>query len=147
MTLSRCLQFFKDIVLFDKEKEIARTILKEIVARLQFLIDVGLDYITLARNSATLSSGESQRIRLRNVDRLRPHRVLYVLDEPSIGLHQRDNERLLETLRRLRDLDNTVIVVEHDHDAIVSSDYVIDLGPAPGRTGSSCLSGHPKGIV
>lgn len=135
MTLSRCLQFFKDIVLSDKEKEIARTILKEIRARLQFLIDVGLDYITLARNSATLSSGESQRIRLATQIGSGLTGVLYVLDEPSIGLHQRDNERLLETLRRLRDLDNTVIVVEHDHDAIVSSDYVIDLGPGAGENG------------
>jgi excinuclease ABC subunit A len=135
MTLSRCLEFFKDIILSDKEKEIARTILKEIRARLQFLIDVGLDYITLARNSATLSSGESQRIRLATQIGSGLTGVLYVLDEPSIGLHQRDNERLLETLRRLRDLDNTVIVVEHDHDAIVSSDYVIDLGPGAGENG------------
>lgn len=135
MTLSRSWQFFKDIALNDKEKEIARTILKEISARLQFLIDVGLDYITLARNSATLSSGESQRIRLATQIGSGLTGVLYVLDEPSIGLHQRDNERLLATLRRLRDLDNTVIVVEHDHDAIVSSDYVIDLGPGAGENG------------
>jgi excinuclease ABC subunit A len=145
MTLSRCLQYFKGIDLTDKEKEIARTILKEISARLQFLIDVGLDYITLSRNSATLSSGESQRIRLATQIGSGLTGVLYVLDEPSIGLHQRDNERLLDTLRRLRDLDNTVIVVEHDHDAIVSSDYVIDLGPGAGENGGHLVfQGTPE---
>jgi excinuclease ABC subunit A len=145
MTLSRCRQFFIEIALADKDKEIARTILKEISARLQFLIDVGLDYITLSRNSATLSSGESQRIRLATQIGSGLTGVLYVLDEPSIGLHQRDNERLLATLRRLRDLDNTVIVVEHDHDAIVSSDYVIDLGPGAGENGGYLVfQGTPK---
>ena len=145
MTLSRCLQYFKDLMLTDKEKEIARTILKEIGVRLQFLIDVGLDYITLARNSATLSSGESQRIRLATQIGSGLTGVLYVLDEPTIGLHQRDNQRLLATLQRLRDLDNTVIVVEHDHDAIVSSDYVIDLGPGAGENGGRLVfQGTPE---
>ncbi len=135
MTIEECSRFFESVKLTDKEKEIARTILKEIASRLKFLLDVGLDYISLSRNSATLSSGESQRIRLATQIGSGLTGVLYVLDEPSIGLHQRDNERLLTTLKRLRDLDNTVIVVEHDYDAIVSSDYVVDLGPGAGERG------------
>ena len=147
MTIARGLEFFKGIDLIDKEREIARTILKEITARLQFLIDVGLDYITLSRHSATLSSGESQRIRLATQIGSGLTGVLYVLDEPSIGLHQRDNERLLATLRKLRDLDNTVIVVEHDHDAIVSSDYVVDLGPGAGENGGHLVfQGTPEAL-
>jgi len=155
MTISKCIDFFKNIELSSKEQEIARVILKEINSRLRFLIDVGLDYITLSRNSATLSSGESQRIRLATQIGSGLTGVLYVLDEPSIGLHQRDNERLLATLRRLRDIDNTVIVVEHDHDAIVSADYVIDLGPGAGENGGGLvfqgtpeeLSRHPDSIT
>jgi len=155
MTISKCIDFFKNIELSSKEHEIARVILKEINSRLRFLIDVGLDYITLSRNSATLSSGESQRIRLATQIGSGLTGVLYVLDEPSIGLHQRDNERLLATLRRLRDIDNTVIVVEHDHDAIVSADYVIDLGPGAGENGGGLvfqgtpeeLSRHPDSIT
>lgn len=155
MTISRCLEFFRNIELGSKEQEIARVILKEINSRLRFLIDVGLDYITLSRNSATLSSGESQRIRLATQIGSGLTGVLYVLDEPSIGLHQRDNERLLATLRRLRDIDNTVIVVEHDHDAIVTADYVIDLGPGAGENGGMVvfqgtpneLSQHPDSIT
>ena len=135
MTIARCLKFFNALEITEKEREIAKTILKEITARLTFLIDVGLDYITISRNSATLSSGESQRIRLATQIGSGLTGVLYVLDEPSIGLHQRDNERLLATLKRLRDLDNTVIVVEHDHDTIVTSDYVVDLGPGAGENG------------
>ncbi len=135
MNIGTCIEFFFGLSLSEKEMEIARVILKEITARLRFLIDVGLDYITLSRNSATLSSGESQRIGLATQIGPGLTGVLYVLDEPSIGLHQRDNERLLDTLRRLRDLDNTVIVVEHDHDAIISSDYVVDLGPGAGENG------------
>ncbi len=139
MTITECSKFFHSIKLTEKEKEIARTILKEIVSRLKFLIDVGLDYISLSRNSATLSAGESQRIRLATQIGSGLTGVVYVLDEPSIGLHQRDNERLLNTLRRLRDLDNTVIVVEHDHDAIVSSDYIVDLGPGAGENGGNLV--------
>ncbi len=139
MTITECSKFFHSIKLTEKEKEIARTILKEVVSRLKFLIDVGLDYISLSRNSATLSAGESQRIRLATQIGSGLTGVVYVLDEPSIGLHQRDNERLLNTLRRLRDLDNTVIVVEHDHDAIVSSDYVVDLGPGAGENGGNLV--------
>ncbi|MCX8111188.1 MAG: excinuclease ABC subunit UvrA, partial [Syntrophorhabdaceae bacterium] len=155
MTIAKCIDFFRDIELSSKEKEIARVILKEINSRLKFLIDVGLDYITLSRNSSTLSSGESQRIRLATQIGSGLTGVLYVLDEPSIGLHQRDNERLLATLRRLRDIDNTVIVVEHDHDAIVSADYVVDLGPGAGENGGRLvfqgtpdeLSRHPDSIT
>ena len=112
-----------------QRQEIARRILREIVERLKFLVDVGLDYLTLARGSATLSGGESQRIRLASQIGSGLTGVLYVLDEPSIGLHQRDNERLLGTLRRLRDLGNTVLVVEHDEDAIRAADHLIDIGP------------------
>src|SRR5205807_9752059 len=109
-----------------KRREIAKRILKEISDRLSFLNDVGLDYLTLARASGTLSGGESQRIRLASQIGSGLTGVLYVLDEPSIGLHQRDNARLLETLKRLRDLGNTVIVVEHDDDAIRTADHVLD---------------------
>ena len=112
-----------------KQNEIAVRVLKEIRERLRFLVDVGLEYLTLSRASGTLSGGESQRIRLASQIGSGLTGVLYVLDEPSIGLHQRDNARLLETLKRLRDLGNTVIVVEHDEDAIRTADYVIDIGP------------------
>src|SRR5690606_29796742 len=108
----------------EKQNEIAARILKEIRERLRFLNDVGLDYLTLSRNSGSLSGGESQRIRLASQIGSGLTGVLYVLDEPSIGLHQRDNDRLLATLRHLRDLGNTVIVVEHDEDAILTADYV-----------------------
>jgi excinuclease ABC subunit A len=116
-----------------KQNEIAGRILKEIRERLTFLVDVGLEYLTLARASGTLSGGESQRIRLASQIGSGLTGVLYVLDEPSIGLHQRDNERLLATLKRLRDLGNTVIVVEHDEDAILQADYVFDIGPGAGH--------------
>ena len=120
--------------------EIARRILKEINDRLTFLIDVGLDYLTLSRASGTLSGGESQRIRLASQIGSGLTGVLYVLDEPSIGLHQRDNARLLETLRRLRDLGNSVIVVEHDEDAILTADHVVDVGPGAGIHGGEIVA-------
>jgi len=120
--------------------EIARRILREIEERLQFLNDVGLDYLSLGRSSATLSGGESQRIRLASQIGSGLTGVLYVLDEPSIGLHQRDNERLLATLRRLRDIGNTVLVVEHDEDAIRSADHLIDIGPAAGKGGGQIIA-------
>ena len=113
--------------------EIARRILKEINDRLRFLVNVGLDYLTLSRASGTLSGGESQRIRLASQIGSGLTGVLYVLDEPSIGLHQRDNARLLDTLKGLRDLGNSVLVVEHDEEAIRTADYVIDMGPGAGR--------------
>ncbi|HQT62037.1 MAG TPA: excinuclease ABC subunit UvrA [Acidiphilium sp.] len=123
-----------------QRQDIARRILREINERLQFLVDVGLDYLSLARSSATLSGGESQRIRLASQIGSGLTGVLYVLDEPSIGLHQRDNERLLGTLRRLRDLGNTVLVVEHDEDAIRSADHVIDIGPRAGVHGGELIA-------
>ena len=131
-----------------KQNEIAVRILKEIRARLKFLVDVGLDYLTLARASGTLSGGESQRIRLASQIGSGLTGVLYVLDEPSIGLHQRDNARLLETLKRLRDLGNTVIVVEHDEDAIRAADYVVDVGLGAGVHGGSIVAeGTPDDIM
>ncbi len=131
-----------------KRNEIAARILKEIRERLTFLDDVGLDYLTLARASGTLSGGESQRIRLASQIGSGLTGVLYVLDEPSIGLHQRDNARLLDTLRRLRDLGNSVIVVEHDEDAILAADYVVDVGPGAGIHGGRIISqGKPSEIL
>ncbi len=131
-----------------KQNEIAVRILKEIRARLKFLVDVGLDYLTLARASGTLSGGESQRIRLASQIGSGLTGVLYVLDEPSIGLHQRDNARLLDTLRRLRDLGNSVIVVEHDEDAIRAADYVVDVGPGAGVHGGNIVAeGTPADIM
>jgi len=145
MTIAECYRFFQEIDLPEKEREIARAILKEIASRLKFLIDVGLDYISLERPSATLSSGESQRIRLATQIGSGLTGVLYVLDEPSIGLHQRDNERLLTTLEHLRDLGNTVVVVEHDYDTILRADHVLDLGPGAGENGGYLVfSGTPE---
>jgi len=132
----------------EKQNEIAGRILKEIRERLKFLNDVGLDYLTLSRNSGTLSGGESQRIRLASQIGSGLTGVLYVLDEPSIGLHQRDNARLLDTLRHLRDLGNTVIVVEHDEDAILTADHLVDIGPHAGIHGGKVIaSGTPKQVM
>ena len=131
-----------------KQNEIAVRILKEICDRLRFLIDVGLVYLTLSRNSGTLSGGESQRIRLASQIGSGLTGVLYVLDEPSIGLHQKDNARLLTTLKRLRDLGNTVIVVEHDEDAILLADYVVDVGPGAGIHGGQIVAeGSPQQVM
>jgi Excinuclease ATPase subunit len=120
--------------------EIAGPILKEVAERLRFLSDVGLDYLTLGRSAGTLSGGEAQRIRLATQIGSRLVGVLYILDEPSIGLHQRDNARLLGTLRRLRDLGNTVVVVEHDEDTIRLADHIVDLGPGAGRHGGEIVA-------
>ena len=134
--------------LTEKQNNIAVRILKEIRDRLRFLNDVGLDYLTLSRGSATLSGGESQRIRLASQIGSGLTGVLYVLDEPSIGLHQRDNARLLESLRGLRDLGNTVIVVEHDEDAIMTADHVVDIGPRAGIHGGEIIAqGKPRDIM
>jgi excinuclease ABC subunit A len=130
-----------------KQNEIAVRILKEIRERLQFLVDVGLDYLTLSRAAGTLSGGESQRIRLASQIGSGLTGVLYVLDEPSIGLHQRDNARLLETLKHLRDIGNTVIVVEHDEDAILSADYVVDIGPGAGIHGGHIVAQGPPDAI
>lgn len=150
MSIRNADQWFRDVdsTFNDKQREIAARILKEIRERLDFLNDVGLDYLTLARNSGTLSGGESQRIRLASQIGSGLTGVLYVLDEPSIGLHQRDNARLLETLRHLRDLGNTVIVVEHDEDAILTADYVVDIGPAAGIHGGHIIAqGSPDDVM
>ncbi|OXS99117.1 excinuclease ABC subunit A [Notoacmeibacter marinus] len=137
-----------DARLNEKDREIAYRILKEIRERLRFLNDVGLDYLTLSRNSGTLSGGESQRIRLASQIGSGLTGVLYVLDEPSIGLHQRDNDRLLDTLKHLRDLGNTVIVVEHDEDAIRTADYVVDIGPHAGVHGGQIVAqGTPAEVM
>ena len=128
-------EFVADLKLNERETAIAERVLKEIRARLQFLLDVGLDYLTLARSAATLAGGEAQRIRLATQIGSGLVGVLYILDEPSIGLHQRDNQRLIETLVRLRDLGNTLIVVEHDEDTIRVADHVVDIGPGAGEHG------------
>jgi excinuclease ABC subunit A len=149
LSIRKALPWFQGVLetLTPQRQEIARRILREIVDRLQFLMDVGLDYLTLARGSATLSGGESQRIRLASQIGSGLTGVLYVLDEPSIGLHQRDNERLLGTLRRLKALGNTVLVVEHDEDAIRAADYLIDMGPAAGVNGGHVVAqGTPKEV-
>jgi excinuclease ABC subunit A len=141
-------RFFDDLTLTEREAVIARRVLKEIRERLGFLMNVGLDYLTLDRAAGTLSGGEGQRIRLATQIGSSLVGVLYILDEPSIGLHQRDNRRLLETLKRLRDLGNTVLVVEHDEETIRSADYVIDLGPGAGELGGHVVAvGTPDEIM
>ena len=150
LSIRRALEWFKGVMpsLTPQRQEIARLILREIVDRLSFLVDVGLDYLTLARGSATLSGGEGQRIRLASQIGSGLTGVLYVLDEPSIGLHQRDNERLLGTLRRLKGLGNTVLVVEHDEEAIRSADHLIDMGPAAGVAGGYVVAkGTPAEVA
>ena len=142
------LAFFKGLSFSGADERIAGPIVKEIIARLQFLVDVGLDYLTLERATATLSGGEAQRIRLATQIGAGLMGVLYILDEPSIGLHQRDNERLIATLQRLRDLGNTVIVVEHDEDTIRTADYVVDMGPGAGELGGYVVAaGRPEDIM
>jgi len=150
LAIRDALPWFEGVIdqLTPQRQEIARRILREIIDRLRFLMDVGLDYLTLARGSTTLSGGESQRIRLASQIGSGLTGVLYVLDEPSIGLHQRDNERLLGTLRRLKSLGNTVLVVEHDEDAIRAADYVIDMGPAAGIHGGRVIAeGTPDEVA
>ena len=150
MSIRAAKDWFADLpdALNDKQNAIAVRILKEIRDRLKFLNDVGLDYLTLSRGSGSLSGGESQRIRLASQIGSGLTGVLYVLDEPSIGLHQRDNARLLETLRHLRDLGNTVIVVEHDEDAVLTADHVVDIGPAAGIHGGTIIaSGTPAEVM
>ena len=147
LSVSGSLAFFKELKLTDKETEISRQIIKEIRSRLAFLEKVGLGYLTLSRNAGTLSGGEAQRIRLATQIGTNLMGVLYVLDEPSIGLHQRDNRKLIEALQTLRDLGNTVIVVEHDEDMIRSADHVIDIGPGAGLHGGAIVAeGTPRQI-
>ncbi|MDA7793314.1 excinuclease ABC subunit UvrA [Glaciecola sp.] len=140
MSIAECLAFFENLTLSGQRAAIAEKILKEIKERLNFLVNVGLNYLSLERSADTLSGGEAQRIRLASQIGAGLVGVMYVLDEPSIGLHQRDNERLLKTLRHLRDLGNTVIVVEHDEDAIKEADYIIDIGPGAGVHGGEIIA-------
>jgi len=138
--LKQALIFFDTLALTGQKLAIADKIVKEISSRLKFLTNVGLEYLALSRSAETLSGGEAQRIRLASQIGSGLTGVMYVLDEPSIGLHQRDNTRLLETLKRLRDIGNTVIVVEHDHDAIMAADYVVDIGPGAGEHGGQIVA-------
>ena len=135
LSIDEAVSFFKDLKLSKREQSIARQVVKEVLVRLTFLLDVGLDYLTLSRASATLSGGEAQRIRLASQIGSYLVGVLYVLDEPSIGLHQRDNQRLISTLEKLRDLGNSVVVVEHDEETIKSADFIVDIGPGAGEYG------------
>ncbi len=147
MSIKECIVFFKTLILSKKQEEIAWQILKEIKERLDFLDKVGLNYITLSRSSGTLSGGEAQRIRLATQIGSNLMGVLYILDEPSIGLHQRDNKKLIDTLRSLRDLGNTLIVVEHDEETIRNADYVVDMGPGAGIHGGKIIAqGTPQEI-
>ncbi|GAB2872125.1 excinuclease ABC subunit UvrA [Streptomyces mayteni] len=143
MSISACADFLRGMTLTDREKTIAERVLKEVNERLRFLVDVGLDYLSLDRAAGTLSGGEAQRIRLATQIGSGLVGVLYVLDEPSIGLHQRDNHRLIETLVRLRNLGNTLIVVEHDEDTIRTSDWVVDIGPGAGEHGGKVVHSGP----
>jgi len=148
LSIKDCLAFFADLPLTEKEAEIARRVLKEIRERLHFLVNVGLDYLSLDRSSGTLSGGEGQRIRLATQIGSSLVGVLYILDEPSIGLHQRDNARLLQTLKHLRDIGNTVLVVEHDEETIMEADHVIDMGPGAGVHGGEVVAqGTPAEIM
>lgn len=148
MSALESLQFFESLEFSGADEQIAAPIVKEIRARLRFLVDVGLDYLTLERATATLSGGEAQRIRLATQIGAGLMGVLYILDEPSIGLHQRDNERLISTLEKLRDLGNTVIVVEHDEETIRRADYVLDIGPGAGEAGGVVVAkGSPKELM
>jgi excinuclease ABC subunit A len=143
LTVRGALYFFNNLTLTDRERLIAQQVLKEITARLGFLVNVGLDYLTLDRTANTLSGGEAQRIRLATQIGSGLMGVLYVLDEPSIGLHQRDNRRLIDTLLRLRDLGNTILVVEHDEETIRSADWVVDIGPGAGAQGGHVVAAGP----
>jgi excinuclease ABC subunit A len=147
LSVSASIEFFDRLELTEREQLIARGILKEIRERLQFIIDVGLDYLTIERPANTLSGGESQRIRLATQIGSKLMGVLYILDEPSIGLHQRDNRRLINTLLSLRDLGNTLIVVEHDEETIRSADYMVDIGPAAGEHGGEIVAAGPVEAV
>ena len=135
LTIDAAAQYVRRLALTDQQRQIVSEVVREIDSRLQFLVEVGLNYLSLNRESGTLSGGEAQRIRLATQIGSGLAGVLYVLDEPSIGLHQRDNARLLTTLRRLRDLGNSVIVVEHDEETIRAADHILDLGPGAGPRG------------
>ncbi|MCR4306667.1 MAG: ABC-ATPase UvrA, partial [Candidatus Yonathbacteria bacterium] len=139
MSISDAYEFFGTVSLSPREREISKVVIKEIENRLAFMLDVGIDYLTLDRRANTLSGGEAQRIRLASQLGSKLVGALYVLDEPTIGLHQRDNDRLIKTLQNLRDIGNTIIVVEHDEDTIFASDYIVDIGPAAGIHGGEII--------
>ncbi|MBR2827712.1 MAG: excinuclease ABC subunit UvrA [Bacilli bacterium] len=148
MSIKELIPFFKNLKLSEEKKEIARLVLKEILDRLSFLSNVGLEYLTLSRNAGTLSGGEAQRIRLATQIGSHLTGVLYVLDEPSIGLHQRDNERLINSMKEMRDLGNTLIVVEHDTDTMLACDYLVDIGPGAGDKGGKVVAfGTPEEVM
>lgn len=147
LSITEALSFFRTLELTETEREIAKQVLKEIIARLEFLEQVGVGYLTLSRSAGSLSGGEAQRIRLATQIGSNLTGVLYVLDEPSIGLHQRDNRKLLETLRHLRDLGNTLIVVEHDEETIRSADWVVDMGPGAGLHGGEIVAEGPPEVI
>lgn len=148
LSVSSAIEFFKEINLSEKEMMIAQRVLKEIIERLSFLNSVGLEYLTLSRSAGTLSGGESQRIRLATQIGSSLMGVLYILDEPSIGLHQRDNDKLIATLKRLRDLGNTLIVVEHDEDTMRAADHIVDIGPGAGIHGGEVIfNGTPEELL
>ena len=148
LSIEKALAFFNNITLSEKEAQIAKLILREIDQRLRFLTNVGLDYITLSRSAGTLSGGEAQRIRLATQIGSRLTGVLYILDEPSIGLHQRDNELLIGSLKNMRDIGNTLIVVEHDEDTMMAADYLIDVGPGAGVHGGQIMAaGTPEEVM
>ena len=148
MSIDELYDFIKNLDLNNEEKEISNLLIKEILSRLNFLLNVGLNYLTLARNAATLSGGEAQRIRLATQIGSRLSGVLYVLDEPSIGLHQRDNEKLINSLKEMRDLGNTLVVVEHDTDTMLSADYLVDVGPGAGDAGGYIVAkGTPEEVM
>ena len=145
--LGRALAFFKDLPLDEDERHIAGDLVREVRDRLTFLVDVGLDYLTLARGTPTLSGGESQRIRLASQIGSGLTGVVYVLDEPTIGLHPRDNGRLLGALRHLRDLGNTLVLVEHDREVIEAADHLVDFGPGSGEAGGRITAAGPPAKV
>ena len=148
LSISDSLEFFKSIKLSAQKNEIAKPILKEIIDRLTFMKNVGVEYLTLSRSARTLSGGEAQRIRLATQIGSNLSGVMYVLDEPSIGLHQRDNDRLIESLKAMRDLGNTLVVVEHDEDTMRAADYIVDIGPGAGENGGQVMAaGTPKQIT
>ncbi|MDR1914794.1 MAG: excinuclease ABC subunit UvrA [Clostridiales bacterium] len=148
MTIKQARDFFADLIMSETKRVIAEQILREIKARTGFLVDVGLEYLTLARSASTLSGGEAQRIRLATQIGSGLVGVVYILDEPSIGLHQRDNNKLLATLKHLKDIGNTLIVVEHDSDTMLASDYIVDIGPLAGSHGGEVIyAGHVDGII
>lgn len=148
LSVAELYNYFLNIQFSEKDMQIARLILKEIKERLEFLLNVGLEYLTLSRTAGTLSGGEAQRIRLATQIGSRLTGVLYVLDEPSIGLHQRDNDKLINTLRTMRDIGNTLLVVEHDEDTMLAADYLIDVGPGAGsRGGEIVAAGTPEEVM